>query len=107
MGGYEVEAAQEVAQWLDALPDRWFGRVERHIDRLEEENVHLGFPYTSQLEGRLRELRFDLPDGAWRITYVIAGRKILLLTVFRKQRRRESAQIERAKRVARGELGDA
>jgi hypothetical protein len=30
----------------------------RHIDLLEREGVHLGEPYTRQLRGKLRELRF-------------------------------------------------
>ncbi|MGW3119705.1 DNA-binding protein [Streptomyces sp. NPDC001107] len=35
-----------------------------------------------------------------RITYWIAsGRRIILLTVFRKQRMRESAQVDRARRA--------
>ena len=37
-----------------------------------------------------------------RITYYIAtGRKIILLTVFRKTKRREAAEIERAEAVMR------
>ncbi|MBB5785078.1 type II toxin-antitoxin system RelE/ParE family toxin [Nonomuraea jabiensis] len=49
------------------------------------------------MHGKLRELRFHLSRDAVRITYWIApGRRILLLTVFRKQRMRETAEIERA-----------
>ncbi|MBF6482399.1 type II toxin-antitoxin system RelE/ParE family toxin [Nocardia cyriacigeorgica] len=60
----------------------------------------LGEPYTRQLRGKLRELRFYLTRDAVRITYWIApGRRIILLTVFRKQRMREVAEIERAMRA--------
>ncbi len=60
----------------------------------------LGEPYTRQLNGKLRELRFHLVRDAVRITYWIAsGRRIILLTVFRKQRMRETAEIERAVRA--------
>ncbi|GIH72442.1 type II toxin-antitoxin system RelE/ParE family toxin [Sphaerimonospora thailandensis] len=57
-------------------------------------------PYTRQLYGKLRELRFHLAREAVRISYWIApGRRIILLTVFRKQRMRETAEIERAVRA--------
>ncbi|MGF1617944.1 MAG: type II toxin-antitoxin system RelE/ParE family toxin [Acidimicrobiia bacterium] len=97
-----VEAEPEVAEWLDELPDEQFGRVEFYIDLLADRGSQLGEPYTRQLHGKLRELRFYLgPTGdAVRITYYIAsGRRIILLTVFRKQRRRERSEIHRAVRA--------
>ncbi|MEQ4715221.1 helix-turn-helix domain-containing protein [Nonomuraea sp. B19D2] len=63
---------------------------------------------------RADQLRAAPPKGgepgaspeAVRITYWIApGRRIILLTVFRKQRMRETAEIERAVRLRREELG--
>src|SRR5439155_14680272 len=54
--------------------------------------------------GKLRELRFYLgPVGdAVRISYYIAsGRRIILLTVFKKQRGRERAEVDRAARAMR------
>lgn len=57
----------------------------------------LGEPLTRQLDGKLRELRFSVEGIDWRISYFIApGRRIILLTVFRKTARRESAEIRRA-----------
>jgi hypothetical protein len=56
----------------------------------------------SQLRGKLRELRFYLGarGDAVRICYYIASqRRIILLTVFTKQRRRERAEIDRAERA--------
>lgn len=97
-----VELEPEVAEWLDELPDDQFGRVEFYIDLLADRGPQLGEPYTRQLQGKLRELRFYLgPTGdAVRITYYIAtGRRIILLTVFRKQRRRERSEIDRAVRA--------
>ena len=53
-------------------------------------------PYTRQLRGKLRELRFHLARQAVRISYwVAADRRIILLTVFRKQRMREDAEVQR------------
>lgn len=97
-----VELEPEVVEWLEALPDDQFGRVEFYIDLLADRGVELGEPYTRQLDGKLRELRFYLgPTGdAVRISYYIAtGRRIILLTLFRKQRQREKAEVERARRA--------
>ncbi|GGX12287.1 hypothetical protein GCM10010353_29650 [Streptomyces chryseus] len=48
----------------------------------------------------MRELRFHLDTAAFRITYWLApNRRIVLLTVCRKTRMREDAQVERAVRA--------
>jgi hypothetical protein len=60
----------------------------------------LGEPYTRQLDGKLRELRFHLERQSVRVTYWIAsGRRIVLLTVFVKTRMRETHEVERARRA--------
>ena len=97
-----VELEPEVADWVRTLPDNEFGRAEFYIDLLAESGVHLDEPYARHLGGKLRELRFYLgPVGqAMRIAYYIAtGRRIILLTVFSKQRGRERAEIARAERA--------
>lgn len=99
-----VEVEPEVEAWLDDLSDADFGRVAFHIDRLAREGVRLGPPHTHQLDGPLRELRFYLgqQSDAQRITYYIAtGRRIVLLTVFDKQRDKERAEVARARRAMR------
>ncbi len=91
-----------MTEWLESLPDDQFGRVEFYIDLLAERGVQLGEPHTRHLGGKLRELRFylGLSGDAVRISYYIAtGRRIILLTVFRKQRQRETAEVERARRA--------
>jgi hypothetical protein len=48
----------------------------------------------------LRELRFYLDRDAVRVTYWIArGRRIILLTAFRKTRAREDREVQRARRA--------
>jgi hypothetical protein len=95
-----IEAEPEVTDWLLSLDDEDFGQVERYIDLLAEEGVHLGEPFTRQLRGKLRELRFYLGRSQTRIAYYIASsRRIVLLTVFRKTRPRERAEVERAWRA--------
>jgi phage-related protein len=62
--------------------------------------VLLGEPHTRQLDGKVRELRFYLERDAVRVTYWIAsGRRIILLTVFRKTRMREDREVERSRRA--------
>ncbi len=64
-------------------------------------------PFTKQLDGKLRELRFYLDGRPTRITYWIAsGRRIILLTVFVKTQRRERREVERAKRAYERCLAD-
>jgi hypothetical protein len=57
-------------------------------------------PYTRQLDGKLRELRFHLDGRPFRLTsWVASGRRIVLLTVFAKTRMRESVEVDRARRA--------
>ena len=94
-----VELEVEVVEWVEALPPAEFGRVEFYVDLLAERGPLLDQPYTRQLRGKLRELRFYLgPRGqAVRLSYFLASqRRIILLTVFRKPRQHERAEIERA-----------
>ncbi len=72
------------------------------MDLLAERGPLLGEPHTRQLDGKLRELRFYLDEDAVRVTYWIAsGRRIVLLTVFRKTRMREEREVDRARRAFR------
>ncbi|MET7696911.1 type II toxin-antitoxin system RelE/ParE family toxin [Streptomyces sp. NPDC005485] len=95
-----VELEPEVDRWIDDLSDDEWAQALFHLDLLEERGIGLDFPYTSQLAGKLRELRFYCGGQRVRITYFITGeRRIIMLTVFRKTRRREQAEVERAKRA--------
>jgi hypothetical protein len=99
-GGWELEIEPEVRQWLDLLPDRDYLQAEHAAERLLDSPTTLGEPYSRHLGDGLRELRFAIGhDGnAIRLTYWLApGRRIVLLTVFRKTRMREEAEIARAK----------
>jgi hypothetical protein len=97
-----VELEPEVEAWISTRPEAEFGRVEFYVDLLAEKGANLGEPYSRQLRGKLRELRFYLGSNAVRISYFIAsGRRIVLLTVFAKQRRREPAEVDRAERAMR------
>lgn len=97
---WSVELEPEVEEWVLGLSDHEFGGAQFYIDLLEERGIHLPFPYASHLRrGDLRELRFYLGRTRQRITYYITGRRIILLTVFRKTSRQERAEIDRAARA--------
>ncbi len=71
-GSVELEA--EGAEWVEALPAAEFGRAEFYIDLLAERGPLLDQPYTRQLRGKLREVRFYLGTrgDAVRLSYFIA-----------------------------------
>ncbi len=95
-----VELEPEVRGWLETLDTAQFGHVAFYMDLLAERGPLLGEPYTRQLDGKLRELRFYLDRRAMRITYWIApGRRITMLTVFGKARMREDREVRRARRA--------
>ena len=95
-----VELEPEVRDWyLDLVEDQQ-ARARFNIDRLADQGPLLDEPFTKQLDGKLRELRFYLLGRPTRVTHWIAsGRRIILLTVFVKTQRRERREVERAKRA--------
>jgi hypothetical protein len=96
----QVELEPEVSDWLEGLDDPRWAQALFHLDLLEERGALLGEPYTRQLSGKLRELRFYCGGERIRITYWIAPRRrIIALTVFAKTRMHESAEISRAARA--------
>jgi hypothetical protein len=100
-GLYAVEIEPEVRSWLERLSDRDFGRAGFLVGLIAEQAGTLGEPYTRHLGGKVRELRFHLLAQQPRITYCITywlapGRRIILLTVFRKTRNAEAAEVTRA-----------
>ncbi|MFJ8347230.1 type II toxin-antitoxin system RelE/ParE family toxin [Streptomyces sp. NPDC094153] len=69
-------------------------------DVLADNAEALGEPHARHLGGKLRELRFSLRRDQRRITYWLApGRRVVLLTVFRKTRMQETAEVWRARRA--------
>jgi hypothetical protein len=74
-----------------------YAKVEAMADILADEAETLGEPYSRHLVGKTRELRFRLDRSAVRISYWLApGARVVLLTVFRKTRRIERAEVARA-----------
>ncbi|MEW2549588.1 type II toxin-antitoxin system RelE/ParE family toxin [Streptomyces sp. NPDC047002] len=99
---WDIEIEPEVRQWLNNLSDRDYLQAEHAAERLLDAPTTLGEPYSRHLGEGLRELRFALGhDGnAIRLTYWLTqNRRIVLLTVFRKTRMREDAEVARAKQA--------
>jgi phage-related protein len=51
---------------------------------LDETNPHLAFPYSSQIEGELRELRAHYGNTLFRILYRRSEQFVVLLHIFEK-----------------------
>ena len=105
---WSVELEPEVEQWLDALSPTEFATVLPHVERLASRGNSLRMPASKPLGDGLFELRFDLARAAWRIPFFFAAdRRIVLLTVFRKQRMNERQEIARARTAMHRCIADA
>jgi len=92
-----IELEPEVQKWMDGLSIGEFATVVAHVERLGQRGNQLRMPVSRSLGDGLFELRLDLLRVSWRITYFFAeGRRIVLLTVFRKQRQNERREVQRA-----------
>lgn len=99
---WAIEIEPEVQHRPDTLADRDYLIAEHAAERLQDAPTTLGEPYSRNLGDGLRELRFTLghDSEAIRVTYWLApNRRIVLLTVFRKTRMREAAEVERAQQA--------
>lgn len=95
-----IELEPEVDKWVEDLTASEFGSVMAHFERLENRGSELRMPVSRSLGDGLFELRLDLSRLSWRIAYYFAkGRRIVLLTVFHKQRQNERREVERARRA--------
>ena len=99
---WSVELEPEVEQWIDSLPAREFARVLAAVERLSQRGNQLRGPVSRSLGEGLLELRIDVGRAQRRITYYFAAQqRIVLLTVFRKQRQAEPAEVRRARQAMR------
>lgn len=82
---------------VDALSMNDRSRIDAVLDLLAEKGELLPFPYSSHLRGKLRELRIQFGRERRRISYHAAsGHRFVPLTVFRKTKAKEKAEIARA-----------
>jgi putative component of toxin-antitoxin plasmid stabilization module len=97
----EIEAHDEVVEWLDELSQNEWERASVVIDRLASLGSQARMPFSRSLGEGLFEVRFTVGSTARRITYRFTkNSRIILLTTFRKQRNNERAEITRARKIA-------
>jgi len=99
---WSVELEPEVQAWLENLPIAEFATAAFQVDRLADRGAQLRMPHSRSLGEGLFELRFDLGRVPQRITFFFPGEaRVVLLTVFRKQRSNERAEVSRARMAMR------
>ena len=85
--------------WLDRVPEEVRGKVLARINLLKTSGPTLDFPYTSQIEGKLREARLRVGKVRYRVLYFFDdARTAVLLHGFTKA----TATVEEAdKKIGR------
>ena len=84
---YEDEGGRRPAEeFLEGLPEAPVGKILQALQMLEDWGPRLPFPYSSQVEGRLRELRAHYGRTLYRVLYYgDAQRTFVLLHAFEKR----------------------
>jgi len=95
----EADGTLPVRTWMDGLPEDIRGKAIGRIELLKQGGPTLDYPYTSQIEGRLREVRLRMGKRRYRVLYFFdEERTAILLHGFTK----DTAAVEEAdKRIAR------
>src|SRR5271167_1868394 len=65
----EEDGERPVQIWLDGLLEDVRGKILARIDLLAEHGPTLDHPYTSQIEGKLREVRLRFGKARYRVLY--------------------------------------
>ena len=99
---FEEGGERPVQIWLDGLPEEVRGKVLARIDLLAEHGPTLDHPYTSQIEGKLREVRLRVGKSRYRVLYFFDEARVgVLLHGFTK----ETETVEEAdKRIGRSRM---
>jgi len=98
----DEDGAFPVRVWLDSVPDEVRGKVLARIDLLKTGGPTLDYPYTSQIEGKLREARLRVGKTRYRVLYFFdEARTAVLLHGFTKA----TAAVEEAdKKIGRSRM---
>jgi phage-related protein len=88
-----------VRSWLDSVPEEVRGKVLARINLFKTGGSALDYPYTSQIEGKLREARLQVGKTRYRVLYFFdENRTAVLLHGFTKA----TAAVEEAdKKIGR------
>ena len=97
----DVELHDEIVDWLSSLSDDEWDRSLIVIDRLASLGPLARMPLSRSLGDGLFELRYTLGPTARRVTYRFTkDGRIILLTIFRKQRNNERSEVTRARKAS-------
>jgi phage-related protein len=91
----DAHGQEPVAEFLAAMPPKTRAALRNQLGRLNllsDEQPHLPYPHSSQVEGELRELRCHRGSDHYRVLYARSERLIVLLHAFPKR----TTQIPRA-----------
>ena len=87
-------------EFLDNLPIKIRAKIEKWIEKLEEEGPNLTRPFADIVRGKIRELRVVFGSNQYRFLYFFFGKKIILTHGFLKKTDKVPAgEIERAERI--------
>lgn len=87
-------------EFLDSLPPKILGKVEKWMEKLEKEGPNLPRPYADMAKGKLRELRMVFGSNHYRFLYFFFGKKIVIAHGFvKKTDRLPVREIERAEHI--------
>ena len=75
----EEDSSAPVEEFLEGLPKKQQAKVLALIRKLEEEGPNLPFPYSSQVKGKLRELRTQFSKTRLRVLYFADSRRVFIL----------------------------
>jgi len=80
---WEVEAHRDFAREIETLPAEVQDALLAQMLRLREGGPMLGRPLVDTLKGsriaKLKELRFDVGGGVWRVAFVFDGQRVAVL----------------------------
>ena len=98
----EQNGSRPVQVWLNSLPEEVRGRVSARIDLLAQHGPTLDHPYTSQIEGKLREVRLRFGKTRYRVLYFFDEARVgVLLHGFT----RDTAPVEEVdKKIGRSRM---
>ena len=75
----EQDGSAPVEEFLETLPGKHKAKAVAIVKLLEEQGMNLPFPYSSQVRGRLRELRAQFAKDRIRILYFADSRRWFIL----------------------------
>ena len=86
-------------EFLDTLPPKVRAKLEKWIEKLEQEGPDLPRPYADILKGKIRELRLIFQSNYYRFMYFFFGKTIVMTHGFLKKTDKvPPGEIERAEK---------